>query len=59
MWFYIPAGILIVAFAWWIGRTNLYRQHRRGRGQDPGQSGANMNGAGSMFNASNSLRKND
>jgi hypothetical protein len=39
MWFYIPAGILIVALVWWVLHTNLYRQRRRRRGIDPGQQG--------------------
>lgn len=59
MWFYIPAGILIVAFVWWFVHTNAYRQHRAGRGHDPGREGAHMNQSGSMFNASTEFRKND
>jgi hypothetical protein len=34
MWFYIPAAILIILFAWGMSRTNLFR-HRRG-GSKPG-----------------------
>ncbi len=40
MWFYIPAAIVIVVFALWFRRTNLYRHHRRGHGVDPGQVGS-------------------
>ena len=33
MWFYIVLFVLAVLFVIWIGRTNLYRQWRRGNGQ--------------------------
>ena len=37
MWFYIPAAILIVLFAWWISRTKLFRHLRRGTRPEEGQ----------------------
>jgi hypothetical protein len=39
MWFFVPAIILVVLFALWIRRTNLYRHYRRGHRADPGQAG--------------------
>jgi hypothetical protein len=40
MWFYVPAVIMIVLFAWWVSRTNLYRHFRSRRLDDPGQQGS-------------------
>lgn len=53
-------GIVIVAaiaFIAWFVRTPSFRQHRRGRGKDPGQAG--WHAEGSMLNVNRDFRKND
>ena len=49
MWFYIPAAILVVLFAWWISRTSLFRRFRHGNAPDrhePYQSSQKWKGDG-------------
>jgi len=46
MWFYVPAAILILLFAWWVSRTNLYRHYRSGHSKDPGQAGSSRGSTG-------------
>jgi hypothetical protein len=53
-------GIVIIsaiAFVAWFVRTPSFRQHLRGRGEDPGQAG--WHAEGSMLNANRDFRKND
>jgi hypothetical protein len=49
MWFYVPAAILLVLFAWGISRTHLFRHLRRGGGHgvhEPYQSSQHWEGDG-------------
>ena len=57
MAWYIILIVAAISFVAWFVRTPTFRQLRRGRGADPGQTGSHAEG--SMLNANNSFRKND
>jgi hypothetical protein len=44
MWFFVGAVIVIVLFALWFRRTNMYRARRGGRSVKPGQGGFDTSG---------------
>jgi hypothetical protein len=44
VWFYVVVAVVVVLGAFWVSRTNLYRQHRRGLSKDPSQAGTRTEG---------------
>jgi hypothetical protein len=42
--FYIVVIVAVVAFAFFVSRTSLFRAHLHGHGKDPGDSGTRTEG---------------